>query len=372
MMRKPIPFYGLREEFDKYRQEYMSIMEKVLSGGMALQGPEVEQFESHLARLVGRTHVVATGSCTDALAFALLASGVGVGDEVLVTCFSFVASASAICRTGATPIFIDIDDRYYLMDQDALEKKLSPATKAILAVNLFGQTQDMGFLESFARQHGLIVIEDAAQSLGAQDGGKPSGSFGRASCFSFDPTKVIASFGSAGAIATDDEQLAEKARKLRYHGRDKRLKLSDMIGFNSQLSSDKAAVLDFKLGKLREWETARSKIAEKYRENLAGIDPITLPQIREGSSHNWHKFVIRAQRRDDLRFALSQAGIDTMIHYNRILPDEPCFSQLANSDAFENARAICPNVLSLPIYPQLGSSDVEHICFSIRKFYDRE
>lgn len=367
-----VPFYGLKSDFERNKADYLSLIETVLTSGRVLQGPEVGEFESALATLVGRKHAVATGSCTDSLAFAMIAAGIGAGDEVLVTSMSFVASASAICRVGAVPVFIDIEDRFYMMDFGQLEASLTERTKAILAVNLFGQTMDMRALEVFAQARGLVLIEDAAQSIGAMDNEKPSGSFGLASCFSFDPTKVIAAFGSAGAVTTDDDEVAEKIKMLRYHGRDKQTKMSEIIGFNSQLATDKAAVLAHKLARIWELQNERDVIAKRYREQLGEIPQVSLPVVRQGSTHNWHKFVVQAQKRDDLLQSLASEGISAMIHYNRLLPDEPCIAACTSQDyTFPTARRLTGLLISLPIYPGLTIAQQDHVCASIREFYGK-
>ena len=185
---------------------------------------------------------------------------------------------------------------------------------------------DMAVLEAFAELHNLVLIEDAAQSIGAEDRGRSSGSFGLASCLSFDPTKVIASFSSAGAVVTDDADIAEYVRMLRYHGRRPGNKMSELIGFNSQLATDKAAVLNFKLSMIGDWQAEREAIAQKYCQLLVGIDEIILPEVRLGSTHNWHKFVIQVENRDRLRTVLFSDGIEVMVHYNQVLSDEPCLS----------------------------------------------
>ena len=368
-----VPFFGLARQFERYRDEFMAITERSLASGQVLQGPEVDQFETSLARICGRAHAVAVGSCTDALAFALIAAGVGPGDEVLITGTSFVASVSPILRVGAVPRFVDIELAYYLMDLGVAERLVTPKTKAIIAVHLYGQTLPMASWEAFASAHKLTLIEDAAQALGAKDNGRPAGSMGQVSCISFDPTKVIASFGSAGALLTDDPASDRKARMLRYHGRDPKTRTYETLGFNSQLASSMAGMLAFKLEHLAEWENARDRIARRYLGELAGLPQLVLPAIRPGSTHNWHKFVLRAERRDALAKYLKEAGIQTMVHYARALTDEPLIKALglsAEATHVPHCLRHAHEALSLPVFAEMTDAEATHVASSVRRFYE--
>lgn len=371
--RMQIPFFGLARQFDRHRTEFLAIIERVLASGQALQGADVGKFEESLAQVCRRRYAVALGSCTDALAFALLAAGVGPGDEVLITGTSFIASVSPILRIGARPRFVDIELDHYLMDLGTAEGLVTPQTKAVLAVHLYGQTLPMAAWEDFASRHGLALIEDAAQALGARDGARPAGSMGRVSCISFDPTKVIASFSSAGALLTDDAEIARKARMLRYHGRDPETRQYEMLGFNSQLATEMAATLAFKLGRLAEWEAERARVANHYLQALAGLPQLVLPRIRPGSTHNWHKFVLRAERRDALALALKEVGIQTMVHYSRALPDEPLIKSLNLDPAavrIPNARRHATEALSLPVFAEMTDAEAAYVATEVRKFYE--
>ena len=215
-----VPFFGLNRQYARYRETFLEITDKVLSTGQVLQGAPVEEFEHALRTLTGRRHAIAVGSCTDGIAFALSALGIGAGDEVLVTSFSFLASASPILRVGATPRFVDINPHTFMMDIGALQRSISKSTKAILGVHLFGQSLPMDEVEAIAAQRGLALIEDAAQAIGTRYRDRSAGGMGAISCLSFDPTKVVGSFSSAGAVVTDDPDLARKVVQQRYHGRD--------------------------------------------------------------------------------------------------------------------------------------------------------
>ncbi len=368
-----ISFFGIDRQYKRYRDDFIKITDNVLSSGKVLQGPEVQEMEETLCGMCSRKHSVVLGSGTDALAFALLSAGIGPGDEVLVTSFSFFASVSPILRVGAVPGFIDIESEYYNMVTSLLDSLVTGKTKAMIAVHLFGQTLPMNVIEDFADRHNLVLIEDAAQSLGSSDGDRPAGSMGKISCLSFDPTKVIGSFSSAGALLTDDDEIFRKVRSMRYHGKNPETKRYEMLGYNCQLSCEMAAMLSFKLAKINEWRKERETIADIYLEHLSEIDEITLPVIRPGSGHNWHKFVIRADDRDNLFRFLKERGIITMIHYPVALCDEPLVKKLQLPLESVNApatRKIVSSVLSLPIFPELTEAEAKYVVESIKDFYD--
>jgi dTDP-4-amino-4,6-dideoxygalactose transaminase len=368
-----IRFYGLDRQFHRYRDEFLRIADEVLQTGQVLQGPAISEFEEQIANLCGRRFAVATGSCTDALAFSLLASNIGPGDEVIVTCYSFIASVSPILRVGAKPVFVDIESEFYMMDVDKLDALVSPKTKAILAVHLFGQCLSMSALERFAEKHGLIVIDDSAQALGSHYGKRPGGSLGIASALSFDPTKVVGAFGSGGVVLTDSDEVANQVRALRYHGRDFSSRRFEKLGYNSQMATEQAAMLCFKLKHMAEWQEQRSQIANIYREGLVDLDSVKLPKIRPGSGHTYHKFVIRAKQRNELMAFLKRKGIESMIHYATPLCDYPWVrSKISYVPDIPVARAACEAVLSLPIYPDLSEDEAFRVVETIRSFYIQE
>ncbi|MGY8990597.1 MAG: DegT/DnrJ/EryC1/StrS family aminotransferase [Rhodospirillales bacterium] len=365
-----IPFFALDRQYMRDRDTYRDIADKVWRTGRVLQGPEVEEFETAVAAAMGRELGVAVGSCTDALAFALMANDIGSGDEVLVTCYSFVASVSPIFRVGATPRFVDIDPDTFMMDMGALKAAITPATKAILAVHLFGQTLDMAAVEDIAARHNLVLIEDAAQAIGAHDETRPGGSMGRISCVSFDPTKNIGSYSSAGAIATDDSDMATAIRRLRYHGRDDATRQNVVLGYNSQLASDMAGMLTFKLSKLDQWTQERLYVASRFADGLANVSEISLPVTRAGSTHTYHKFVMRADDRDALGAFLGERGIATMKHYNTLLCDVPFVRERVGViDGLVNARKAASEVLSLPIFQEMTMDEADYIVDAVKAFY---
>jgi dTDP-4-amino-4,6-dideoxygalactose transaminase len=310
-------------------------------------------------------------SCTDALCFALLAAGIGQGDEVLVTDFSFIASGSCIPLTGATPVFVDIDETYNT-NLDLAEARVTKKTRAIIFVHLYGQMGDPAKIEAFARAHNLILIEDAAQAIGATFNGRKAGSLGQVSCLSFNSTKTVSAPGGGGMVLTDDDVLAEGIRRQRYHGRASGGQFA-VLGHNSLMPTLTAAVLNSKLDHDAEWLARRRQIARHYRERLADIDAgLMLPIESAGAIHNYHKFVVCSPRRDALRVHLEQRGIEAKVHYPLPLHREPCFASYGYRDEeYPNAVRSAETVVTLPSHAYLTDSEVETIVGAIREFHPR-
>lgn len=365
-----IPFFGVAREFAAHRDEMLARCEAVLGSGNVLQGPSVRGLEERVAARAGRKHAIAVGSCTDALYYSLKAAGVGAGDSVLVTDFSFVASASCIARVGAVPVFVDVDENYNL-DLDAAAERVLPNTRSMVYVHLYGQMGNPDRVEVFAREHKLVLIEDAAQAFGANFAGRPAGSMGLVSCFSFDPTKVISAPGSGGMVLTDDVAVAARIRALRYHGKTNEGIFAE-LGYNSQMPSLTAAILDLKLDHDAEWRAKRRDVAQFYIEQLAGTD-LVLPQEQRVSTHIYHKFVLRSQRREALKTHLAEKGIPTRVHYPQPLHRQPCFSGAQAVAAHSpNAERFSQSVLSLPIHPFLSDGEVEAVAKAIRQYIRRQ
>jgi len=351
-----IPFFAAEREFAAHGRELLERIGEVLTGGQTLQGDEVRRFEGALAQRVGRAHAVAVGSGTDALFFALRALGIGAGDEVLVPALSFIASASCVVRAGARPVFVDTDARH-LLDLDDARGALTARTRAVIAVDLFGQTLDRRALDELASEHGLLVIEDAAQALGAAG----AGAIGAASCLSFDPTKPLAAPGSGGALLTDDAELAARARRLRWHGRDRDGRYAE-LGYNSQLPEAAAAVLRHKLELEPAWRAARQRVAARYDAALAATSAIHAPEHGELGEHAFSKYVVRSGERDRLSERLAHAGVPTRIHYARPLHREPLFADAAAGQrACPNAERAAREVLSLPIHAFLREDELDRV-----------
>ncbi len=364
---KIIPFFGVAREFAAFRREIISRIGEVLESGQVLQGRPITSLENKLASRVGRKHAVTTNSCSDALYFALLAADIQAGDEVLVPDFSFIASASCISRLGAVPVFVDVNENYN-MDLKKASELISPKTRAMIFVHLYGQMSDPVHVENFAKKHGLILIEDAAQAISAVFAERKAGTLGKVSGFSFDPTKPISAPGSGGVALTDDDGMASRIRRLIYHG-----KASDgqfvESGFNSQMPTLTAAVLDIKLEHDSEWIKRRRLIARYYIENLTDLD-LVLPKEQPNSFHIYHKFVVRHPERDALKTHLEKNGVQTRIHYGCPLHQQPCFSKYGYSDIQSpNAFQFSRTVLSLPIHPFLEDSEVEKVVDGVRRFF---
>jgi len=363
----PVPFFGLHREFEDIREPLMAAVEDVLASGKLLQGPAVAAFERDVAERAGRAHAVAVNSCTDALYFGLRALGVGSGDEVLVTDFSFVASGTAILRTGATPVFVDIDETYSL-DLDLADSAVTDRTKALLWVHLFGRMSDAARVEAFAARHGLAVLEDAAQTFGGVRDGRAAGSIGQVSAYSFDPTKVIGAPGSGAVALTDDEELAAKIRRLHIHG--KQGPSFEELGYNAQMSTLVAATLLVKLEHEERWLRRRREIAQLYSEALDGL--AVLPELGSEREHIVHKYVVRTPKREALQAALTERDVSTMVHYSYRLHELPLVQgrphRVVDGGLGDRAKR---EALSLPIHPYLLDEELERITDGIAAFRAR-
>jgi dTDP-4-amino-4,6-dideoxygalactose transaminase len=354
-----VPYFALDREFDALREPILERVEAVLRSGQLLQGPWLAELEAALVALTGRRHCVAVNSCSDALYFAFAALGLGTGDEVLVPDFSFAATASSILRTGATPVYVDIGESYEL-DLAHAASLLSPKTKALVYVDLYGRMGDAAALEAFAAEHGLALVEDAAQTLGAVRAGRAAGSAGVVSCFSFDPTKVVSAPGSGGALLTDDDAVAETARALSRHGKSADGSF-DRVGQNAQMSEIVAAVLSLKLQHEETWLRARQATAAAYADALAG-SPAVVPERPSDREHVFHKYVVRVPDRDDVRRSLSARGIATLVHYATPLSALPFAAGAPHRGGGERAARFANEVLSLPIHSHLSGDEVERVC----------
>jgi dTDP-4-amino-4,6-dideoxygalactose transaminase len=335
-------------------------------------GPEVEALERELADFVEVDHAVAVSSGTDALLAVLMALGVGPGTEVVTPTYSFFASAGSVSRLGATPVFVDIDPVTFNADPDALARALSPRTKAILPVHLFGLCADMDAILEVGRKAGVPVIEDAAQAMGARAHGRFAGSFGLAGCFSFFPSKNLGAFGDGGLITTNDASLAEDLKRLRNHGAGAEY-IHGRIGGNFRLDALQAAVLRVKLPHLADWSDARRRNADRYRALFAEFDlseAVELPVEPPGFTHIYNQFVIRGPRRDALRAALTARQIGTSIYYPVPFHRQACFASLGRaSDVFPVADRAAETSLALPIYGELTADAQRYVVSAIAEFY---
>ena len=372
--KKSFPFLDLKAQFSPIREEILAAVTRVLESQHFILGPEVSAFEQEAASYLGCKYAVGCASGSDALMLALMALGIGQGDEVITVPFTFVATAGSIARLGATPVFVDIDGDTYNIDPATLEAAITVRTKAIMPVHLFGLAAEMDGILEVARRHGLPVIEDAAQAIGAEYKGKKVGNFGVMSCFSFFPSKNLGGAGDGGLITTDDAQLAQRLKLLRAHGSRSKYEY-EILGVNSRLDAIQAAILRIKLTYLDEWTESRRRNAERYRELVSqfGLDArIGLPAERVGYKHVYNQFTIRAKQRDDLREFLRSNGIPTEIYYPFPLHLQPAFAglgyKLRSMPASETASV---EVLSLPIFPELSGEQQESVVGSISEFCER-
>lgn len=362
-----IPFLELKPTYLELREEMDAAYHRVMDSGWYLMGAETEAFETEFAAYVGTRHCVTVGNGLDALRILLEAHGIGPGDEVLVPAHTFIATWLAVSQCGAVPVGVDVRRDTANMDASLLEGALTSRTKAIIPVHLYGQAADMDPILDFAARHGLVVIEDAAQAHGARYKGRMCGTLGHSAAFSFYPGKNLGAFSDGGAITTDDDDIARKARMLRNYGSEKRYH-HDIAGMNSRLDELQAAFLRVKLRHLEDWNARRVAAAERYRQQLSDLSaPFFLPFVPDWAAPVWHLFVIRHPMRDLLQKHLEEHGIHTIIHY----PIPPHISRAYQSSAgpsFPVAEQLCGEILSLPMGPHLSMEQVEDCAERVASF----
>lgn len=357
-----IPMNDFVRQVASMRRELEEVFARVLDSGWFILGKEVEAFEREMAQFVGVAHAVGVGNGMDAIELVLRGLGIGPGDEVITTTNSAFATALAIVRTGATPVFCDIDPETYAIDASKVEALITPRTKALLPVHIYGQAADLDVLGAIALRRGLALIGDAAQAHGAHYRGRDVGTYGAATCYSFYPTKNLGAFGDGGMVVTNDAQLAERVRRLRNYGQTNRYEHTE-LGLNSRLDELHAALLRVKLRHLPAQNARRRAIAARYREALAGL-PLQLPVEKPYGESVWHLFVIRTPQRDAIGQFLRERGITTHVHYPIILPKQPA---LALAGSWPQAEQCAQEYLSLPIFPELTDAEVEMICAAVRE-----
>jgi dTDP-4-amino-4,6-dideoxygalactose transaminase len=358
----------LSAQFEGLRTEIMKNVGEVFSTHRYILGPLVERLEGQIASLCGVRHGVGVASGSDALLLSLMAAGVGSGDVVATTPFSFFATASAITRLGAVPLFVDVEPDSLNLDPARLPANPPSKLKAILPVHLYGQAARMGEILAWADRHGAAVVEDAAQAIGAVRDGRRAGSWGLAAGFSFYPTKNLGGAGDGGMIVTDSEAVAARLRSLRDHGA-KRRYFHDEAGLNSRLDALQAAVLLAKMPHLEAWNAERRVLADQYRAGLAST-PLQMPEEQEGAYHIYHQFVVRAPRRDELKAFLNEQGVYAEIFYPVPLHLQECFRFLGYQEGdLPVAEAAAREVLALPIFPELGEERLEYVIEKVWEFY---
>jgi dTDP-4-amino-4,6-dideoxygalactose transaminase len=368
IMKTQIPLVDLKAQYQSIRQPVDAAMRRVIERTAFIQGPEVVQFEQAFAQYVGAKKAVGVASGTAALQLALLACGIGPGDEVITTAFTFVATAETVSHTGAKPVFADIDPRTYNLEPNRVEAALTPRTRAIIPVHLYGQPAEMDALLDIAKRHDLWLIEDAAQAHGAAYRGRRCGSLGHLACFSFYPAKNLGAYGDGGAVTGNDEDLLAKVCKLRDHGRTSKYQ-HDELGYGERLDALQAAVLGVKLSYLDEWNEARRRNAELYTKLLEDSEVVT-PVEASDIHHVYHLFVVRTPRRDALVAHLQAHGIEVGIHYPLPLHRQPVYLKLGYANAvLPEAERAASEVLSLPMYPELTMEQVGYVVERVKEFF---
>jgi len=359
-----IPFVDLKRQHTALKAELMAAAERVIDGSAFVLGPEGRALEGELAHICGARHGVGVGSGTDALRLALTALGVGPGDEVVTPAFSFVASATTIVMAGARPVFVDVERETLTLDVDALERALTPRTKVVMPVHLYGHPAPMDRIAALARGRGIAILEDAAQAVGASWQGRPIGGWGDAACLSFYPTKNLGACGDAGMLLTTRDDVAERVRRLRHHGDSGRYEHVE-LGYCTRLDELQAALLRVKVRRLGEWERRRRAIAAEYLDALASL-PLQLPVERPGARHVYHLFTVRHPKRDALMAMLGDLGVRTAVHYPRAVPEQPVFGEDGESRWPEAWRA-AREVVSLPCFPEMTDSEVSGVIDAVRR-----
>lgn len=363
-----IPFVSPLAQYQAHRAEIRAAIDRVLDSGWYILGESVSQFEQAFANWTGMPHAVGVGNGTDALVLALLAAGVGPGDEVITVSHTAVATVSAVVSTGATPVLVDVCPQRYTLNPGLLDAAYSPRTKAVIAVHLYGQAADLVAIQAFTQKHGLLLIEDCAQAHGARWQGKRVGSVGDLSCFSFYPTKNLGAIGDGGLVACRDPQRFERLQLLRQYGWKQRY-ISDIHGLNTRLDELQAAILLAKLPWLDADNAARRLRAQRYRERLQGL-PLQLPPDVEGCEPVYHLFVIQLDERDALQGALKEAGIQSLVHYPVPVHQQPAYHAIQRlPQALPVTERLAQRVLSLPMFPELPLEQVDEVADAIHRFF---
>ena len=366
-----VPILELKPAYAELAPEIDDAYRRVMASGQFLLGPELEGFESEFARAVGAADCVGVGNGLEALQMVLMAIGVGAGDEVIVPANGYIATWLAVTQTGAKPVPCEPDPATYNLDPGRLAALVTPRTKAVIPIHLYGQAADMEAIMAFASARRLFVLEDAAQSHGARCRGRPCGSLGHAAAFSFYPSKNLGAFADAGAVATNDAALADKLRYMRNYGAVHRYQ-NEVLGMNSRLGELQAAFLRVRLTRLQEWNSRRAGHAARYREQLQGVGDLVLPAVPAWADPVWHLFVLRTRRREKLQSYLADRGIGTQVHY----PTPPHLSGAYRGlgwkrGDFPLSEKLADEVLSLPIGPHLRAEQLDYVCETARSFFSR-
>lgn len=369
-----IQLVGLKEQYRSIKADIDSAVLGVLGKGNFILGENVKSLEQEMAKYCGVKFGIGVASGTDALDLSLMALGIKEGDEVITTPFTFIATSEAISQAGARPVFVDIDLESFNIDVTLIRSKITKNTKAIIPVHIYGQPCNMDEIQKIAKEFNLTIIEDCAQAIGAEFKGKRVGSFGKAGCFSFFPSKNLGAFGDGGMIVTDDEELTKKLKMLRVHGsKDKYYHI--MEGRNSRLDEMQAAIVRVKLNHIDKWNQLRIKWASAFNNNLADLqkaDFVILPKEVSGVKHVYHIYGLRAKDRDGLKAYLEENGVQTGVHYPIPLHLQEVYRDLGYKKSdFPNAESLAKDIISLPLYPELTQEQVDYISKCIKDFYHK-
>jgi dTDP-4-amino-4,6-dideoxygalactose transaminase len=363
-----VPFLDLKVQYRQIEAELRPVLEDIMASGAFIGGPQVADFENEFAAFCGTRHCVGLSSGTDALRFALMAAGVGPGDEVITVPNTFIATTEAISQAGATPLFVDIDPDTCCVDVKQIQHRITSKTRAVVPVHLYGQAADMDPILEIARKHRLAVIEDACQAHGALYKGRLAGSMGLAGCFSFYPGKNLGAFGDAGAVVTDDETLAQTIRMLREHGQSRKY-YHDMEGFTGRLDAIQAAVLRLKLKRLAGWNDARRANAAFYAKLLKDVPGVTPIQEADFAQSVYHLYVIQVDDRDGLQAFLAEKGVGTGLHYPLPLHLQKAYSPMGfKKGDFPVSERTAERLLSLPMYAELTQEQIVHVVTCIKDY----
>ncbi len=361
-----VPFLELKQQNSEIWDQVQEDVSSLIREAQFILGPAVKSFEDAFSRYCGAKHCVGLNNGTTALHMALLAFNIGPGDEVITTPHTWISTSWGIAYTGATPVFVDIDSKSYNLDPNLVEAAITPRTRAVLPVHLYGQSADMTEIRAICQRHNLVLIEDSAQAHGAQHRGKTVGAIGDAACFSFYPGKNLGAFGEAGAVTTNSDQIARRIRCLRDHAQDGRHNHVE-IGYNTRMEGLQGAVLDVKLRRLPDWTQRRRDHANYYLDRLADIRGLTLPEFADPLSHVWHLFVILVNDRDQFRADLEKRGVATGVHYPTPIPYQPAFKHLGyQKGQFPVTEDVMSRCVSLPMFPELTIDQRDYVVAMVR------
>ncbi|MGB9692298.1 MAG: DegT/DnrJ/EryC1/StrS family aminotransferase [Candidatus Sumerlaeaceae bacterium] len=366
-----VPFLDLQTPHRELWSEIRDEFEKTFHAAAFVGGPHIAAFEEEFAQFCGVTGCASVNSGTDAIRLALLAMAVGAGDEVIVPAHTFIATSEAVSQTGARPVFVDIEPVTYTLDAAAVERAITPRTKAIIPVHLYGQCADMDAILAIAKQHSLLVLEDACQAHGAMYKGRPAGSMGHAAAFSFYPGKNLGACGEAGAVTSNDPEIIRKVKMLRDHGQSQKY-YHDVEGYNARMDALQAIVLRAKLRRLADWNKARQRCAQHYSQRLAESPKIIVPRTLPHNTHVFHLYVILVENRDALQSYLAEHGVGTGLHYPLPLHLQKAYAHMGHKEGdLPVTERVAHTLLSLPMFPTLSVEQIDYVCDRILDWVEK-